>query len=194
MSIESVIRASTERFSITDGRKVVVEIGMGEDPFLFIGRRNIARGITYTGIDNKSGGMAQYEDPFPGAERELKRIIGLDFELREGNGSSTHLPDHSVDLVHYSNVFGDGRRAKNITLLREAARILRQRGTLRVVENLTPYFHPISELRSLAMAVGFFQTNRGKENDPFVLRRFIDPTNRYIDPEFYVADFKPVRH
>lgn len=192
MSAESVIRASTEGFSISDQRKAVVEIGMGEDPFIYFVRRRAAYGITYTGIDNRFSGLAFFKDPFPEAERKLRKVPGLDFELRDGNGEATHLPDHSVDLVHFSNVFGDGNVLKNkILLVKEAARIIRQSGTLRVVETITPDFFPLPEIRRLAMAVGFFQKNRGRETDLEALRKYL-PFDAYLDRDSYMAEFRPV--
>ncbi len=196
MSPENTLGLPTNTQNSERRRRIVVEIGMGDSPFLVNGRKS-GRGIRYIGIDNKSSGLSRKYDPFPEISEKLGKIPGLEFELIDGDGASMPLPDHSVDLVHISNIFGDPFILGNkIRFLREVARVLKESGTLRVVETLTPRNYPLGAVRSLAMAVGFAQANRKNEQNFSVLKRYIESfwEEDRMDPDFYIAEFRPVTY
>lgn len=155
-------------------KNVILEIGIGEDPFPIRGYRRIPRNTVYLGVE---------------FDKQTARIAGRNIaeasNMLEGNvlvvcADAKNLPlaRDTVSQVVFSNTLGATELTTQVPqFLTEAARVLTEKGTVSIVETSTPA-HFQSVRREVAKA-GFRLVKR--KNDAFSLNVYDrEATHGYV--------------
>lgn len=139
--------------AIEKGERIIVEIGVRDEPFPATGRRMINAGEHYIGVERHCGCV-------PVARRSLIESQGhpgvLQVVQRDAS-KMDFLPDESVDEVVICNVFGeDYEFAKNLQgPIDEVERVLKPDGSITIVETSTPLVAPRWAVRQFFNKRGF---------------------------------------
>ena len=119
-------------------KRLFVDIGFGNYPVVDNGNKKFEEDEIYLGLDLDPEKIDKFSAKY-------KNSPNIQFKKVGGNKDNFHLPllDGSADEVHIANVFGIPRAidSHNLQLLlEESIRILREGGTLSVLETLTPNY------------------------------------------------------
>ena len=157
---------------------VILEIGIGEDPFPIRGYRRIPRNTVYLGVefDKQTAGIAGRNIA------EAKSMLEGNVHVVCADAKNLPLARNTVSQVVFSNTFGATELATQVPqFLTEAARVLTEKGPVSIVETSTPA-HFQSVRREMAKA-GFRLVKR--KNDAFSLSVFDRETT-----SGYIAEFE----
>jgi ubiquinone/menaquinone biosynthesis C-methylase UbiE len=180
------------------GKKLIVEVGCGVLPFPRGGKRKIALGEHYLGIDIS-------KERLPTLPPELvTRLLsqGGQVGFTVAQGEALPLPNESVHELHFVNVFGDLRIPVHVRrrMLAEAWRALRPQGRIVVTETTSPLAK--ESLRTLFAEMGFSLAGLSsrktlvtqQKRHPYprteTLKELKELGSRYVELKPYVAFFK----
>jgi ubiquinone/menaquinone biosynthesis C-methylase UbiE len=180
------------------GRKrIIVEVGCGILPFPRSGKRKIALGEHYLGIDVSKERLPTLPPEL--VTRLLSRGGQVGFTV--ARGEALPLPDESVHELHFVNIFGDLQIPVQVKrrMLAEARRALRPQGRIVVTETLTP--RAKEGLRTLFAETGFsfagFSSRKTlvTQYHPYPRTESLkelkaEVGSRYVELKPYVAFFK----
>lgn len=124
--------------------RVIVEIGIGNQPFFMHAHRRIKRGERYIGFDTPEGIRYWTRKPIDEVFRDIReqvrdRVDG-EMELLARSGHATKLPSGCADEVVLRNVLSaphvyiDGGEKRKQVFLDEAARLLKPGAQLHIIE------------------------------------------------------------
>lgn len=121
-------------------KKIIVEIGCGATPFPLFGKRKLKENETYIGIEPD----LQTSESARKSLNSFKDITGVEnFHVFEKLGEETGLPGNYADEIIVINVAGYRQTALRFdAIAKEAERILKAGGKVRIVETNTPYENP----------------------------------------------------
>ncbi|RJQ35273.1 class I SAM-dependent methyltransferase [Candidatus Parcubacteria bacterium] len=128
---------------------IIVEIGSGASPYIdspelskeYIDKLKEDESIYFIATDDSGGSLGTGRNWFrlndEMRERELEKTGRVHFVLASGH----QLPfrDNSVAEVIFRNVLGDPEARKPLEMMREAERVLKVGGVLKVIEMYTPH-------------------------------------------------------